>query len=176
MHLHSWEFLKGSSGAMIRYVCVKWRVESSQVRSICKKRKKESCLKRIQKCSSPSNFYKAISASHFWGSTESQSCYVELYDFRRVHFLKEAPRFAAPKLEGDPKIESHEIKVAATEHQQIGGQFCNSYMWPELRCTMMKWNMICTYVLTYILHLRAQFDDRKNSLLKSYFQLLMSNY
>ena len=32
--------------------------------------------------------------------------YVELYDFRRVHFLKVAPRFAAPKLEGDPKIES----------------------------------------------------------------------
>ena len=48
-----------------------------------------------------------------------------------MHFLKEAPRFAAPKLEGDPKIESHEIKVAAStawatltrSQQQIGGQF-----------------------------------------------------
>ena len=39
---------------------------------------------------------RALSASHFWGSTESQSCYVELYDFRRVHFLKEAPRFCRP--------------------------------------------------------------------------------
>ena len=46
---------------------------------------------------------------------------IELYDFRRVHFLEAPARFAAPKLEGDPKIESHEIKAT----KQIDGQFCD---------------------------------------------------